>query len=135
MEFAAILSGTSRGVEQMTKLNKQDKPEARATVTGWLHAFVMFLRKNSYCRFGTHWNVKYDSGMSNDIGRGGVCLDCGYRFEEIKWPRMLWVKNPKCNSCFNAHGGSSGVRSEEHTSELQSHSFISYAVFCLKKKK
>src|ERR1051326_9246530 len=25
-------------------------------------------------------------------------------------------------------------RSEEHTSELQSHSFISYAVFCLKKR-
>ena len=30
---------------------------------------------------------------------------------------------------------SSMERSEEHTSELQSHSFISYAVFCLKKKK
>src|SRR6056300_961749 len=28
-----------------------------------------------------------------------------------------------------------GERSEEHTSELQSHSEISYAVFCLKKKK
>src|SRR6187549_3870677 len=28
-----------------------------------------------------------------------------------------------------------GVRSEEHTSELQSHHPISYAVFCLKKKK
>ena len=27
------------------------------------------------------------------------------------------------------------ARSEVHTSELQSHSFISYAVFCLKKKK
>ena len=27
------------------------------------------------------------------------------------------------------------TRSEEHTSELQSHSEISYAVFCLKKKK
>src|ERR1051326_6962154 len=27
------------------------------------------------------------------------------------------------------------LRSEEHTSELQSHSFISYAVFCLKKNK
>ena len=26
------------------------------------------------------------------------------------------------------------TKSEEHTSELQSHSFISYAVFCLKKK-
>ena len=28
-----------------------------------------------------------------------------------------------------------GLRSEEHTSELQSHRYISYAVFCLKKKK
>src|SRR5213595_4368241 len=28
-----------------------------------------------------------------------------------------------------------GTRSEEHTSELQSPSVISYAVFCLKKKK
>src|SRR5881296_3669706 len=28
----------------------------------------------------------------------------------------------------------SAMRSEEHTSELQSHSNISYAVFCLKKK-
>src|ERR1051326_1475832 len=33
----------------------------------------------------------------------------------------------------NANVGG-GFRSEEHTSELQSHSFISYAVFCLKKK-
>ncbi len=30
--------------------------------------------------------------------------------------------------------GTLSDRSEEHTSELQSHSFISYAVFCLKKK-
>src|SRR3546814_2372077 len=37
-----------------------------------------------------------------------------------------------------AHGGrdgGDGVRSEEHTSELQSLMRISYAVFCLKKKK
>src|ERR1051326_4197256 len=32
----------------------------------------------------------------------------------------------------DASGNISGSRSEEHTSELQSHSFISYAVFCLK---
>src|SRR5213596_1574517 len=31
--------------------------------------------------------------------------------------------------------GNHGRRSEEHTSELQSHGLISYAVFCLKKKK
>src|ERR1051326_6787022 len=30
------------------------------------------------------------------------------------------------------HRGFTVTRSEEHTSELQSHSFISYAVFCLK---
>src|SRR3546814_1052591 len=34
-----------------------------------------------------------------------------------------------------AGGASGGVRSEEHTSELQSLMRISYAVFCLKKKK
>src|SRR3546814_1385067 len=33
-----------------------------------------------------------------------------------------------------AHGGPDSVRSEEHTSELQSLMRISYAVFCLKKK-
>src|SRR6056300_2035991 len=36
----------------------------------------------------------------------------------------------------NLYGAASRFcRSEEHTSELQSHSEISYAVFCLKKKK
>src|SRR3546814_2503259 len=33
------------------------------------------------------------------------------------------------------HGALDGIRSEEHTSELQSLMRISYAVFCLKKKK
>src|ERR1051326_9497280 len=48
-------------------------------------------------------------------------------FRSVKWPH---VQN-------NTIGGKRGsvMRSEEHTSELQSHSFISYAVFCLKKKK
>src|SRR3546814_6432005 len=32
------------------------------------------------------------------------------------------------------HGGDDKIRSEEHTSELQSLMRISYAVFCLKKK-
>src|SRR3546814_2143128 len=33
------------------------------------------------------------------------------------------------------HGATPSIRSEEHTSELQSLMRISYAVFCLKKKK
>ena len=39
--------------------------------------------------------------------------------------KKMGIKHPK----------NTKIRSEEHTSELQSHSFISYAVFCLKKKK
>src|ERR1051326_2145333 len=39
------------------------------------------------------------------------------------------------NASFKYHVTVAPNRSEEHTSELQSHSFISYAVFCLKKKK
>src|SRR3546814_4704433 len=38
-------------------------------------------------------------------------------------------------NAFFAHGFSGHGRSEEHTSELQSLMRISYAVFCLKKKK
>src|SRR6186713_2594456 len=41
----------------------------------------------------------------------------------VSWP-AAW-SNAVCASCRS--------RSEEHTSELQSHSGISYAVFCLKK--
>src|ERR1051326_9000938 len=36
------------------------------------------------------------------------------------------------NSATPANTSKSVTRSEEHTSELQSHSFISYAAFCLK---
>src|SRR3546814_7325661 len=43
----------------------------------------------------------------------------------VRWPRVGWVviATLRCK------------RSEEHTSELQSLMRISYAVFCLKKKK
>src|ERR1051326_9451255 len=40
-----------------------------------------------------------------------------------------------CNNSPRPEIARDDTRSEEHTSELQSHSFISYAVFCLKKKK
>src|SRR3546814_1627559 len=37
-------------------------------------------------------------------------------------------------NCFRSCGACHGIRSEEHTSELQLLMRISYAVFCLKKK-
>src|ERR1051326_3560098 len=58
------------------------------------------------------------------------CPDCG-PFEALVYGDA---------QAYTTHGrynkpGTIPLRSEEHTSELQSHSFISYAVFCLKKKK
>src|SRR3546814_8471783 len=50
----------------------------------------------------------------------------GWRFE---WNGIgLWISR-------SGYTGEAGFRSEEHTSELQSLMRISYAVFCLKKKK
>src|SRR3546814_3114942 len=45
------------------------------------------------------------------------------------------MKSPVRFSAFRSTGGGGPSRSEEHTSELQSLMRISYAVFCLKKKK
>src|SRR3546814_7855156 len=41
---------------------------------------------------------------------------------------------PSWSGCVRLHGSQLFLRSEEHTSELQSLMRISYAVFCLKKK-
>src|SRR3546814_7068383 len=45
------------------------------------------------------------------------------------------VFGPHQPPCFSKACAGRGLRSEEHTSELQSLMRISYAVFCLKKKK
>src|SRR3546814_1998944 len=55
-------------------------------------------------------------------------------FRSVSRPGLPLGREPKRSAmvCFNS---SSESRSEEHTSELQSLMRISYAVFCLKKKK
>src|SRR3546814_6892513 len=47
----------------------------------------------------------------------------------------LWLQAVWCNVCRGRLAWRSSTRSEEHTYELQSLMRISYAVFCLKKKK
>src|SRR3546814_1900643 len=47
-------------------------------------------------------------------------------------PARITLSRPRCSEKLSSHPGR---RSEEHTSELQSLMRISYAVFCLKKKK
>src|SRR3546814_109598 len=57
---------------------------------------------------------------------GGICQFC----------RSLSQRRPRCHSRLGARTFPiRHARSEEHTSELQSLMRISYAVFCLKKKK
>src|SRR3546814_3876394 len=52
-----------------------------------------------------------------------------FRYSRIAGPSAIDF------SCFHGSKMKPSVRSEEHTSELQSLMRISYAVFCLKKKK
>ena len=54
-----------------------------------------------------------------------ICKDC---YDKKHFTGKIWTNT-------NQEDDKPCARSEEHTSELQSHSFISYAVFCLKKKK
>src|SRR5881275_3586719 len=50
-------------------------------------------------------------------------------------PRTRASRSPGPRAPMSHRGRARRRRSEEHTSELQSHGTISYAVFCLKKKK
>src|SRR3546814_2532947 len=54
------------------------------------------------------------------------------RVPSVRRP-LLRVDHPLLPGVGGAGEGAAGVRSEEHTSELQSLMRISYAVFCLKK--
>src|ERR1051326_8945006 len=58
-----------------------------------------------------------NSGKPFDLVNQSVSQQLGYPFSLFTYDKDL----------------QKSIRSEEHTSELQSHSFISYAVFCLKK--
>src|SRR3546814_7531159 len=72
----------------------------------------------------SHRSPTRSSAMSRQLWRR---LDGRDRFHG--WPRIKRRWEPTSASML------AGMRSEEHTSELQSLMRISYAVFCLKKKK
>src|SRR3546814_7441643 len=54
---------------------------------------------------------------------------------ELSLVAQLAIAHPQFETIHPYHDGNGRTRSEEHTSELQSLMRISYAVFCLKKKK
>src|SRR3546814_4480115 len=67
--------------------------------------------------------------------RGGPATAAGQHLDLHRGdPRVLHAGRLRAGGS-GAHEGEERRRSEEHTSELQSLMRISYAVFCLKKKK
>src|SRR3546814_6692987 len=70
---------------------------------------------------GVHWEPVTRDGFGNKFNWGGRTF--------ASTPHGLFVGTA------NPFGPRLAMRSEEHTSELQSLMRISYAVFCLKKKK
>src|SRR3546814_5755713 len=62
---------------------------------------------------------------------GGLACNVGHSAKSFSRVRVIRY----CARPAAAAKGISAIRSEEHTSELQSLMRISYAVFCLKKKK
>src|SRR3546814_8469768 len=71
------------------------------------------------------------SGTANDAAMRVAGQRPGWHFDPRRHPRGVLAALPiEASDTHNA-----AVRSEEHTSELQSLMRISYAVFCLKKKK
>ena len=104
------------------------------------HKISMF-GSNSYLGLTSHPKVKeaamaairkYGTGTAGSRFLNGT-LDIHVELEH----RLAHFVNKEAALAFSTGFQSNlgAIRSEEHTSELQSHSFISYAVFCLKKKK
>src|SRR3546814_4641258 len=85
----------------------------------------------------------YQSAWSGDVfqylpnGNYSILFNTYWSNPEHRWPDAEFATNRvniTNNLILNTDRAGNPIRSEEHTSELQSLMRISYAVFCLKKK-
>src|SRR3546814_5316732 len=96
-----------------------------------MFVFFFFKQKTAYEMRISDWSsdvCSSDLKHGHDVSRSPL-ENCRL------WPRSWRAAFPHRRPGFPLLGGDCIVRSEEHTSELQSLMRISYAVFCLKKKK
>src|ERR1051326_1989541 len=102
------------------------------------------LWNRSRIRAPDNFSRRIDGLASKDAGRIKLEAFCArqrqhVRIKEGDIPAAIMAARELAGEGFGLAGvrrleWRESLRSEEHTSELQSHSFISYAVFCLKKK-
>src|SRR3546814_5415880 len=97
----------------------------RSTRTDTLFPYTTLFRSRLWAKFADH-----ETGRNAAVTRARIAekLGCAIKTVQRAW-QVLGAAGFAVEAA-RGHG-----RSEEHTSELQSLMRISYAVFCLKKKK
>src|ERR1051326_3862692 len=91
--------------------------------TIWAHKLRSFLTM-----FGIAWGV---GSLLLLVGLGEGFRSGQRRNLEQIGPNIMFIYPGRAPAVGGSQITAKPYRSEEHTSELQSHSFISYAVFCL----
>src|SRR3546814_10511465 len=116
------------------------------SLRAWLAvAIVADIRPSAICRRvrpqGRAWRDRRLCRPLHPRGREGAGFSRGWRPQGGAVPQALHrlqcrtVRGAACRAGVGPRAAPRARRSEEHTSELQSLMRISYAVFCLKKKK
>src|SRR3546814_10219424 len=103
------------------------------TLRGYCHRVVPRVQRNSSGSSRVRSWTMYHPGSVGRSVRAGICrplMAVAASESVISCPLYFGLYGPVRAACLNLP-----PRSEEHTSELQSLMRISYAVFCLKKKK
>src|SRR3546814_3968515 len=107
----------------------------RSTRTDTLFPYTTLFRSTvrAFTRNGHDWSERYSGIVAR--AKGLPCRSAILDGEIIVQDKRGASDFEALQSALRARGAPLIFRSEEHTSELQSLMRISYAVFCLKKKK
>src|SRR3546814_3497449 len=128
LRFEGLLTGTDLGVDRRANIN-----DGVATVDSHEYVFEPRLRFGSGGRFsGVAGLYLYRSDQDETLD---FLAFQTYQDRTRTAAAFGEATIPLGGSPFDLLAGARYERSEEHTSELQSLMRISYAVFCLKKKK
>src|SRR3546814_3758819 len=107
----------------------------RSTRTDTLFPYTTLFRSEKVGEILTASGPTFRSGCRSEKLARASCTAFSWASSSSRSRQWLRVSEPIMPALQLAMARSTPLRSEEHTSELQSLMRISYAVFCLKKKK